>query len=88
MHEVTFYLGSVWMTILLVASVVAVIRLRTTSSRILALDSLSLILVALLVLYGNAQRTPHYLDVALVLSLLAFVSTLTAARYHGERKIF
>jgi hypothetical protein len=28
------------------------------------------------------------LSSALILSLLAFLGTLTAARYHGERKIF
>lgn len=88
LHEITFYLAFMWMTVLLVASVVAVIRLSSTSSRILALDTLTLILVALLVLYGDAQRTPYYLDVALVLSLLAFVGTLAAAQYYGERKIF
>ncbi len=87
-HEITFYLAFMWMTVLLVVSVVAVIRLPSTSSRILALDTLTLILVALLVLYGYAQGTPYYLDAALILALLAFVGTLAAARYYGERKIF
>ena len=49
---------------------------------------LTLILVALLVLYADANRTPYYLDAALVLSLLAFVATLVLSRYHGERRIF
>lgn len=88
MHIITFYLAFMWMTVLLGVSVVAVIRLSSTSSRILALDTLTLVLVGLLVLYGDAQRTPYYLDAALILSLLAFVATLVAARYHGERKIF
>ena len=88
MHEMTFYLASAWMTVLLGASVYAVIRLRTTASRILALDTLTLILVALLVLYANAKRSPYYLDVAIILTLLAFLGTLAAARYYGERKIF
>ncbi len=88
MLAVTFYLAFAWMTVLLGVGLVAVARLRTTTSRILALDTLTLILVALLVLYGGAQRSPYYLDAALVLSLLAFLGTLAAARYHGERKIF
>lgn len=67
---------------------VAAIRLPSTVSRILALDALTLILVALLVLYRDAQRTPYYLDAALALSRRAFVATLAAARYYGERKIF
>lgn len=88
MHEIIFYLAFVWMTGLFVASVAAVIRLPTTAGRILALDTLTLILVALLVLYADALRSPYYLDAALILALLAFIGTVAAARYHGERKIF
>jgi multicomponent Na+:H+ antiporter subunit F len=88
MHQVVFYAAFVWMTVLLVVSAAAVIRLRSTASRILALDMLTLILVALLVLYADANRTSYYLDAALVLSLPAFVATLALSRYHGERRIF
>ena len=88
MHELIFYLAFVWMTILLVVSAVAVVRLRETTSRILALDMLTLILVALLVLYADWQRSPYYLDAALILSLLAFIATLVLAHYHGEGKVF
>ncbi len=88
MHEIVFYFAFVWMTVLLVVSVAAVIRLRSTAGRILALDTITLILVALLVLYAGANRSPYYMDSALVLSLLGFVATLALARYHGERRIF
>ncbi|MEW6635374.1 MAG: monovalent cation/H+ antiporter complex subunit F [Actinomycetota bacterium] len=88
MHETVFYAAAVWMTGLFVVSVVAVLRMRSTAGRILALDTLTLVLVALLVLYADASHSPYYLDAALVLSVLAFVATLALARYHGERKIF
>ena len=88
MHETVFYFAFAWMTVLLVTSVAAVIRLRSTAGRILALDMLTLILVALLVLYAAANRSSYYIDAALVLSLLAFLATLVLARYHGERKVF
>ena len=88
MHETVFYFAFAWMTVLLVVSVAAVIRLRSTAGRILALDAITLILVALLVLYADANRSPYYMDAALVLSLLAFIATLVLARYHGERKVF
>ena len=88
MHEVVFYVALTWMTVLLIVGAVATIKLPLTGGRILALDMLTLILTALLVLYGTAERTSYYLDVALVLALLAFVGTLAAARYYGERKIF
>lgn len=88
MHEIVFYLAAAWMTGLLAVSVAAVIKVRSTAGRILALDMLTLILVALLVLYADATRSPYYLDAALILALLAFIGTLVAARYHGQRKIF
>jgi multicomponent Na+:H+ antiporter subunit F len=88
LHEIVFYVAFVWMTILLVVSAAAVVLLRSTARRILALDMLTLILVALLVLYSESQRSPYYMDAALVLSLLAFVSTLALGRYYGERRIF
>jgi multisubunit Na+/H+ antiporter MnhF subunit len=88
LHEIVFYLAFAWMTVLLVVSVAAVIRLRSTAGRILALDTVTLVLVALLVLYADANRSSYYMDSALVLSLLAFIATLVLARYHGERKVF
>lgn len=88
MHEIVFYLAFAWMTVLLVVGVGAVIRLRSTAGRILALDMTTLILVALLVLYADANRAPYFLDAALVLALLAFVATLALSRYYGERRIF
>ena len=88
MHQTMFYLATAWMTVLLVVSVGAVIRLSSTAGRILALDMLTLILVALLVLYSDAGRSPYYMDAALVLSLLAFLATLILARYHSEGRVF
>ena len=88
MHEVVFYAAAAWLTVLLAVGVVALIMVSSTAGRILALDTLTLILAALLVLYGAANRSPYYVDAALTLALLAFVGTVAAARYHGERKIF
>ena len=88
MHEIIFYFAFAWMTVLLVVSVGTVIRLGSTAGRILALDMLTLILVALLVLYADANRSQFYMDAALVLSLLAFLATLVLARYHGEGRAF
>jgi multisubunit Na+/H+ antiporter MnhF subunit len=88
LHEIVFYVAVAWMTGLLAVGVAAVIRVRSTAGRILALDMLTLILVALLVLYADANRSPYYLDAALILALLAFIGAQVAARYHAARKIF
>lgn len=88
MHEIVFYLAFVWMTVLLVASVIAVIGLKSATSRILALDMLTLVMIALLILYADWQRVPYYLDAALILALLGFIATLVLARYHAEGRVF
>lgn len=88
MHVEVFYAAVAWMTVLLIAMLAAVIKVSSTVGRILALDTLVLVLVALLVLVSSAMRLPYYLDAAVVLALLAFIGTLAAARYFGEGKIF
>jgi multicomponent Na+:H+ antiporter subunit F len=65
-----------------------IVRAETRVERILALDLLTLLLIALIALLSGALRTPYYMDAALILALLAFVGTVTAARYHLEGRLF
>ncbi|MDQ3541062.1 MAG: monovalent cation/H+ antiporter complex subunit F [Chloroflexota bacterium] len=88
MHEVVYYGAMIWMTGLLCVCIGMVIRSRSTLVRILALDTVTLVLVALLILYSTTTESSFYLDAALMLALLSFVSTLVAARYHSEGRIF
>lgn len=88
MHETVFYAATVWMTGLLAIAVLMVIRTRSVTTRILALDVVTLILIAVLIVYADARRSPYYLDAALVLALLSFVATIAASRYHSEGKLF
>lgn len=88
MSDVIFYAAMIWMTCLMLTAAVTVIRARTALARILALDALSLVLVALLVLYSTTTGTSFYLDAAILLAMLSFLSTLAAARYVSERRVF
>jgi len=87
-HTILVYTAITWMSLLLVAGVIAVIRTPSTPSRIVALDMMVLIVVALLALFSSYQRVSYYLDAALLLALLSFVATLAASRYHGEGRLF
>jgi multicomponent Na+:H+ antiporter subunit F len=84
MHTVVFYVAALWMTVLLAASIVLVIRARSIPSRILALDMAILIVIALFVLLSDVERVPYFLDAALVLALVSYTATIAAARYHEE----
>ncbi len=88
MHQIVFYLATIWIIILVGVSAVWIIRARSPSDRILALDTLTLILIALLALFAHVHRSPYYLDAALTLALLAFIGTLAAARYYSQGKVF
>ncbi len=83
-----FYLAMIWMTVLLLTTAAMVFRAETALARILALDVLTLVLTALLVLYSASTETSWYVDAALLLSLLSFLSTLAASRYYSVGRIF
>ena len=88
MHEITFYIAMIWMTALMLICIAMVIRTRSGMVRILAFDALTLVLVALLILYSVTTDSSYYLDAALMISLVSFISTVVAARYYSERKVF
>ena len=88
MHETVFFVALVWMTVLLTIVGVLVLRSRTAMARILALDVFTLILTALLILFADATQTSYFLDAALALALLSFISTLAAVRYHINGRVF
>jgi multisubunit Na+/H+ antiporter MnhF subunit len=83
-NNVVFYIALVWMLVLLVATLLVVIRADGTLTRLLALDTLTLVLIALLILYSSTTGRSYYLDVAIMLALLSFMSTVAVARYYIE----
>lgn len=83
-----FYLGIGWLAVLLGVTVITAARSRSTASRILALDLLTLILVGLLALSAGEDGRSYALDAALGLALLSFVGTLAACRFHEDRRPF
>jgi len=50
--------------------------------------TLTEILIAILILYAIREGRPFYLDAALVLAALSFISTTAAARYQAEGRPF
>lgn len=72
-----------WMIVLLAVSAVTMLRAQRSYVRILALDTMTLVLIGVLVLYAARQDESYYLDAALILALLSFISTIAAARYRA-----
>lgn len=87
MHTFLFYLTIFWNAILFGVTVFLVLRARTILARLLALDTLTLILIAFLVLFVHESRAVYYLDAVLILALLSFIGTLAAAWFYGNRSL-
>lgn len=87
MHVFVFLLAMIWGAILFGITVILVLRAKTVLARLLALDTLTLILIGFLILFVHANRAVYYLDAVLVLALLSFISTLAAAWYYGARSL-
>lgn len=87
LHYVVVAAAAIWMTILLAVMVLIVIRAGSIAERMLAIDGMTLVLVALLVLYSAANERPYYLDAALALALFSFIGTVAAARRLSEGRI-
>ena len=88
MSDLVFYVGVVWVAVLLGIVVVSLARARSNGQRILALDLLSLVLVGLLALAAGEDQRSYPLDAGLALALLGFVATLAACRYYENRRPF
>lgn len=83
-----FYVGVVWLAVLLGVVVIKVAASKTTGQKILALDLLTLVLIGLLALVAGETQRAYPLEAALALGLLSFVATLAAARYYENRRPF
>ena len=88
MHEIVFQIATVWMTGLLGVMIVFLIRTRSALSRILALDTVTLLLIAVLILFADSNRSQYYLDAALILALLSFIGVIAAGRYYRSGRPF
>ena len=71
----------IWVTLLLVAGGLVLLRARDAVQRLVAMDLLAVLVIALLALLSYLLDQPYYFDAAVALALLSLVSTVAAARY-------
>jgi multicomponent Na+:H+ antiporter subunit F len=81
---IAFAVALAWSTLLLIVGGVVLLRARDVFQRIVALDLLATLVVSILALLSYLQDVSYYMDAAVALALLSFVSTVAAARYLGS----
>jgi len=62
-------------------TLVRLLRGPSVPDRVIALDLLATICLAVVAVYGAVTAQPAFLDVALVIALLSFLGTAAFARY-------
>lgn len=83
--EIAAYIG---LLLTLIGVAMAVLRLvlgPTSADRIVALDLLTIQLVAIAALLAAVNDEPSYVDLSVALALVAFLSTVAFARYVERR---
>lgn len=80
MREVVLATAAAWLIGLFVVAVVYAVRTRSLAIRVLALDTLTVLMAGILVLLSQIEETTYLLDVALAVALLSPLTTLVAVR--------
>lgn len=87
MHSIMLTTAFVWLALLFAVLLVLIARSKSSLRRILAFDVLSLVIIGMLAIIAYGQDSVFYLDAALALALLAFISTIAAVSYRRHGRI-
>jgi multisubunit Na+/H+ antiporter MnhF subunit len=87
MPEIVTTVAFAWATLLLAGGAVLLLRSPDALHRILALDVLVGVVIALLTILSLMHNVSYYIDGALALALLSLTSTIVAARHVSRRAL-
>ncbi|KXS41463.1 cation:proton antiporter [Methanolobus zinderi] len=79
-----FTLAIIIMVLAIIPCIYRIIKGPTIPDRVIALDAMTTVIVVMLGVYSFDQGSVFFMDVALVLSIIAFVGTVTIAKYLDE----
>ncbi len=77
-------LSLTFMVLAIIPCIYRIIKGPTIPDRVIALDAMTTVIVVMLGIYSFDQGSVFFMDVALVLSIIAFVGTVTIAKYLDE----
>ncbi len=65
----------------IIISIARIVMGPTTPDRVVALDTINTLIVAIMIILSVAYKELIYVDIAIVYALLSFVTTLYIAKY-------
>ena len=69
------------LAVLIIGALIRMLMGPTAPDRVVALDAINTLVVAIMILLGAVYKQVIYIDVAIVYALLSFVGTLFLARF-------
>ncbi|MCK4929179.1 MAG: cation:proton antiporter [Methanosarcinales archaeon] len=75
------------LTLMVLAIIPCIYRIvvgPTIPDRVVAMDAMTTVIVVMLGVYSYVQGSVFFMDVALVLSIISFVGTVTISKYLDE----
>jgi multicomponent Na+:H+ antiporter subunit F len=84
MNSLLLNLALLFMVFAMVPCVYRVIKGPTVPDRVIAVDAMTTVIVVMLGVYSFVQGSVFFMDVALVLSIISFVGTVTISKYLDE----
>lgn len=85
MLDWTFVLTMLWLAGLILMLMLYMLRTSGIANRVVGFDSLSTLFVAALAVIAIQRRDAFYLDIALVVAMLAFTQTVATVRLLERR---
>lgn len=82
----TMYIGLSLLSVTILLAFLRLLRGPTLPDRVVALDMLTSVAIAITAVYAILTDQPVFLDVAAVLALISFLGTIAFARYIDLRK--
>ncbi len=77
----TFFIVAIFLLIFMIFGVIRIVLGPTAPDRVVGLDTINTLVIAVMIILGAAYDEVIYIDVAIVYALLSFVGTLYIAKY-------
>ncbi len=84
MSSLLLDLALLFMVLAMIPCVYRTIKGPTIPDRVIAVDAMTTVIVVMLGVYSFVQGSVFFMDVALVLSIISFVGTVTISKYLDE----
>ncbi|MBY0096938.1 Na(+)/H(+) antiporter subunit F1 [Mesobacillus maritimus] len=87
MLNIVLYIALLCISIAMIGLVYRVIKGPTVPDRVIALDGLGINLVAIIAILSIILRTSAFLDIMILIGLLAFIGTVAFSKYLEKGEI-